>query len=296
MSDIQFIQGDARHLPIEDESVQCIVTSPPYWGLRKYAGEQEVEWPEWRGAFGLEPTIEMYVEHTVTILREMWRVLRSDGVLFLNIGDSYAGNRGNPRGVAKERWQRGQVYMHPDYNRPLRHVPRGTAAALHLGRNETRRHGARPIRRQWHNRACRRRTEPQGHPERPGIPRPIRKAHEERAEDADLRSKAQKRRESFRLDRELTKARFDSGIYVNRESYVNIDGREYLSGLDKTNRRREVWDRDKHHCLGCGVYVTFEQMEMDHRARNYGQKRHDNLENLQTLCVTCHRGPGGKHA
>ena len=39
--DVQLIQSDARHLPLEDESVQCIVTSPPYWGLRKYAGEQE---------------------------------------------------------------------------------------------------------------------------------------------------------------------------------------------------------------------------------------------------------------
>lgn len=44
MTDLMFLKGDARHLPIEDESVQCIVTSPPYWGLRKYSGEQEVVW------------------------------------------------------------------------------------------------------------------------------------------------------------------------------------------------------------------------------------------------------------
>jgi DNA modification methylase len=48
----------------------------------------------WRGAYGLEPTIEMYVSHTVQILREMRRVLRPDGVLFWNVGDSYAAAKG----------------------------------------------------------------------------------------------------------------------------------------------------------------------------------------------------------
>jgi tRNA G10 N-methylase Trm11 len=43
-SDVELIQSDARRLPLPDESVQCIVTSPPYWGLRKYAGEQESVW------------------------------------------------------------------------------------------------------------------------------------------------------------------------------------------------------------------------------------------------------------
>ena len=42
----------------------------------------------WRGAFGLEPTVEMYVQHTVEILREVRRVLRTDGVCFWNVGDS----------------------------------------------------------------------------------------------------------------------------------------------------------------------------------------------------------------
>jgi len=147
---IQIIRADARHLPLRDNSVHCVVTSPPYWGLRKYAGEQEIIWDSgfgtrdsgkcehewatevhdpqchgddgsggnleggkatqaatrhlsaltgqcrlcgaWRGAFGLEPTIEMYVEHTVEILREIRRVLRPDGVCFWNIGDSYSGS------------------------------------------------------------------------------------------------------------------------------------------------------------------------------------------------------------
>ncbi|GAH99560.1 unnamed protein product, partial [marine sediment metagenome] len=44
----------------------------------------------WKGAYGLEPTPEMYIEHTIEILREIRRVLRKDGVVFWNIGDSYA--------------------------------------------------------------------------------------------------------------------------------------------------------------------------------------------------------------
>src|ERR1035437_160056 len=76
---IQLIQADARHLPLADESVQCIVTSPPYWGLRKYAGDQGEQ------PYSLEPTIEAYIATTVEVLRECRRVLRKDGVLFWNI-------------------------------------------------------------------------------------------------------------------------------------------------------------------------------------------------------------------
>lgn len=78
------------------ESIHCCVTSSPYWGLRKYAGEQEVTWPDGsRSAFGLEPTIELYVEHTIEILRTIRRVLRKDGTVWWNIGDSYLGSWGN---------------------------------------------------------------------------------------------------------------------------------------------------------------------------------------------------------
>ena len=140
---------DCRQMiELPDESVQCVVTSPPYWGLRKYSGEQELVWGgsdcehrwvgigsvsdvrkdtvitgktrteerfyggdetrkfngqhqkhyqdntcslcgAWKGSYGLEPTPEMYVQHTIEILREIRRVLRKDGVVFWNIGDSY---------------------------------------------------------------------------------------------------------------------------------------------------------------------------------------------------------------
>lgn len=64
-----------------DESVQCCVTSPPYWGLRDYGVE---------GQLGLEKTPEEYVAKMVAVFREVRRVLKDDGTLWLNLGDSYA--------------------------------------------------------------------------------------------------------------------------------------------------------------------------------------------------------------
>lgn len=91
MSDLcQILQGDAldklRTLP--DESVHCCVTSPPYWGLRNYGVE---------GQIGLEKTPAEYVAKMVAVFREVKRVLRDDGTLWLNLGDSYAGS-GKARG------------------------------------------------------------------------------------------------------------------------------------------------------------------------------------------------------
>jgi DNA modification methylase len=130
---------------LPDESVHTIITSPPYWGLRRYGTSPQV-WPgaappcqgdhewvgerwrhaspvrgrseerfsrghqpkeinqlegafcrrcdAWRGELGLEPTPELYVQHLVEIFREARRVLRSDGTLWLNLGDSYWGGKG----------------------------------------------------------------------------------------------------------------------------------------------------------------------------------------------------------
>ncbi len=155
--------ADCRNMSeLADETVQCCVTSPPYWGLRKYAGVPDLIWdgePEcvhefvgagkrnfspqqdasggvgggrilgtrgeqgwtagtgsgdtslgafcihcsaWRGSFGLEPTPELYVQHTIRILREVWRVLRKDGVVFWNIGDSYAAAQGGRQSAIGE--------------------------------------------------------------------------------------------------------------------------------------------------------------------------------------------------
>ena len=75
--------GDCRAVMAEmpAESVHCVVTSPPYWGLRDYGTD---------GQLGLEATTEAYVANMVDVFREVRRVLRDDGTLWLNLGDSYA--------------------------------------------------------------------------------------------------------------------------------------------------------------------------------------------------------------
>lgn len=79
-----------RQLP--DASVQLVLTSPPYWGLRDYGNPPEV-WGDgaWEGQLGLEPTPQQFVANLVEVFREVRRVLRDDGLLWLNLGDSYAG-------------------------------------------------------------------------------------------------------------------------------------------------------------------------------------------------------------
>jgi len=134
------IQADARHIPLPDGSVNCIITSPPYWSLRKYdipdlvwdgAEGCEHRWGDqiirkqsggigktnvgnfsddrihyesktqfcllcnaWRGQLGLEPTIDLYLNHLLQIMDECKRVLRDDGTMWVNLGDSYYGGKG----------------------------------------------------------------------------------------------------------------------------------------------------------------------------------------------------------
>lgn len=73
-------------------SVQCVVTSPPYYGLRDYGID---------GQIGLEPTPEAYVEVLVTLFREIRRVLKDDGTVWLNLGDSYWGGKGSNANLDK---------------------------------------------------------------------------------------------------------------------------------------------------------------------------------------------------
>lgn len=88
---VSILHGDCRDIlrTLPDESVHCYVTSPPYFGLRDY---------NVAGQIGLEPTPEDYVAQMVSVFREVRRVLRDDGTLWLNLGDSYAssGRGGNP--------------------------------------------------------------------------------------------------------------------------------------------------------------------------------------------------------
>jgi site-specific DNA-methyltransferase (adenine-specific) len=81
-------EGDALHVlqQLPSESVQCVVTSPPYWGLRDYEIADQI---------GLEATLPQFINKLVAIFREARRVLKKDGVCWLNIGDGYtSGNRG----------------------------------------------------------------------------------------------------------------------------------------------------------------------------------------------------------
>lgn len=81
----QILQGDCLDVlkTLPDESVDCCITSPPYYGLRDYGVD---------GQIGLEETAEEYVNRLVTVFHEVKRFLKEDGTLWLNIGDSYAGN------------------------------------------------------------------------------------------------------------------------------------------------------------------------------------------------------------
>jgi DNA modification methylase len=135
----EILVGDVRSRLAEilDKSVQCVVTSPPYWGLRDYgtaswdggnpdcdhkvgrfeysvsgkqasnsasAGHQAYDVCPKCGAtridsqIGLEQTPQEYVAEMVSVFREVWRVLADDGVLWLNLGDSYTGSGKGPAG------------------------------------------------------------------------------------------------------------------------------------------------------------------------------------------------------
>ena len=85
-------RGDCRAVmaTLPAESVHCVVTSPPYWGLRDYGIPPSVWASGWTGAHGLEPTLDLYIANAVEVFRAVRRVLRSDGTCWVNIGDSYA--------------------------------------------------------------------------------------------------------------------------------------------------------------------------------------------------------------
>jgi len=98
------IQGDALSVQkrIPDKTIHSGVSSPPYYspgdGLRDYKIPQ-INWPDgWTGDLGKEPTPQLYAEHLTLILHETKRILRDDGTLWLNLGDSRAGSGRGPSG------------------------------------------------------------------------------------------------------------------------------------------------------------------------------------------------------
>ena len=84
------IHGDARALPLADNSVHCCVTSPPYWKQRDYGYPEQL---------GQESTLADYIQGQVDVFDEVRRVLKPDGTLWLNLGDAYA-NSGRTRSLA----------------------------------------------------------------------------------------------------------------------------------------------------------------------------------------------------
>ena len=113
----EVIQGDVREVlkTLDEESVQCVVTSPPYWGLRDYGVDDQL---------GLEATPEEFVENLVEVFKEVKRVLRKDGTVWLNLGDSYASGKSRysskPQTIAKGKshdepmdGKKPDLYYHP---------------------------------------------------------------------------------------------------------------------------------------------------------------------------------------
>jgi DNA modification methylase len=172
----RFVRGDCREMlaRLPANSVHCVVTSPPYWGLRDYGipptvwggdakckhdFEMETKTGElrtglgmaalgkrlgcggghkagrvpsifvehgfcrrcgaWRGAHGLEPTIDLYVRNAVEVFRAVRRVLRPDGTLWLNLGDSYAANYG-----------KGNLSLHPNGDACAQSVDKRSSSGL----------------------------------------------------------------------------------------------------------------------------------------------------------------------
>ena len=110
----KILVGDCleRLKDLPDESVHCVVTSPPYWGLRSYQGDP--------GMIGLEPSFEEHLENLVAVFREVRRVLRQDGTLWLNYGDAYAGGgRGNYGDGQKQKTNAGSLIP------PVERMPTG---------------------------------------------------------------------------------------------------------------------------------------------------------------------------
>lgn len=87
--------GDAKEKlkELETESIQSVITSPPYWGLRDYGHDNQI---------GREETPDQYIDNMVEVFDEVFRVLKTDGTLWLNIGDVYSSIRNEKIGIKKK--------------------------------------------------------------------------------------------------------------------------------------------------------------------------------------------------
>lgn len=85
---------------MQDESIDSVITSPPYWQLRDYGYE---------GQWGLEPTFQLYLEHLWSMMDEIYRVLKQQGTVWINLGDTYSTQGGQNRGKAYDGYGYSQI-------------------------------------------------------------------------------------------------------------------------------------------------------------------------------------------
>lgn len=123
---VQILTGDCRTLlaALPAESVHCVVTSPPYYGLRSYLPPGH---PDKLREIGSEGTLAAYLATVVAVMAEVRRVLRKDGTLWLNIGDSYAASCGSTaernRVSSDPSWKAGTLINQPKSRKTLAAVP-----------------------------------------------------------------------------------------------------------------------------------------------------------------------------
>ena len=110
------LYGDCRETlkNVTNSSVQMCVTSPPYYGLRDYGGEEK--------QIGQEQTPEEFIEQLVSVFREVKRTLKDDGTLWVNIGDSYYNYRPSKgKSYPKQTVSKTKQDL-PDYSLSLIHI------------------------------------------------------------------------------------------------------------------------------------------------------------------------------
>ena len=127
-----YVVGDCRELlrALPDESINCVVTSPPYYGLRSYLDKNN---PAKRLELGQERTPERYVTTLVEVFREVRRVLRSDGTVWLNLADTFCSNGGHSDTKCNDRRGRYNIGNVPQHEyREFRCKPGGLFKAKDL--------------------------------------------------------------------------------------------------------------------------------------------------------------------
>ena len=143
----KILQGHSLQLlkGLPSKSIHCVITSSPYWGLRSYNTEPQIwggnancshstgfdeadgtcrECQAWLGEHGQEPTMKMWLAHEVLLFREVYRVLRDDGVLWINLGDTYATTpNGTAAATARQSGKDDRVFRDKPFSTSTPEIP-----------------------------------------------------------------------------------------------------------------------------------------------------------------------------